>query len=148
MGTLEEGFERLHWPPLVRNVVITKESPGYRYEFFRSFTELDAYFTNELGTEWKKQEWAQYWFNQHKQTQRDDRKDINPRLRKPTGPRRDSKLLYTLACAYMTENPRTSSYKLVDYFKTIDITIAQKTAWSFIRRWKAAQHEGHDQPTT
>lgn len=139
MGILEPEFSRLHWPPLVREIVQTVEYPGYRYEFFRSFTELDAYFTAEIGSHWRTELWARYWINQHKESQREDRKDADPRLRKPTGPRRDMAIVRAESHIQLELTPTLSSYKLVTVLKTKDITITQKTAWDIIRKWKNAR---------
>jgi len=137
MGILEEGFERLHWPPLVREVIVTVEYPGYRYEFFRSFGELDSYFSRQYGAEWRKEPWAEYWMNQHKETQREDRKDADPRQRKSTGPRKDAVQLYEIACAYIkTQTAPVSSRQLSRYFKIEHgITITPMTTWRMIKKY-------------
>jgi hypothetical protein len=147
MGRLEEGFERLHWPPLVREIVITDQYPGYRYEFFKSFRELNEYFCKECGDDWRTQPWAIYWISQHEETKHDDRQEEQAKLRsqpmKRTGNRRDIKMIYQIGIQLLTENPRLSSYKLVAKLKEYDITISQKTAWRLIKDYKEQQNEGH-----
>jgi hypothetical protein len=143
MGTLETEFQRLHWPPLVRNVVQTKDYPGFRYEFFRSFRELDAYFTEELGKDWRSEPWAKFWINQHKETQNDDRREMNPiKPTKTTGPRRDSKHIYELCDQYMRTTVKPSSYKFTSHLLTLDIKINQATAWRMMKKWKAKNVQG------
>lgn len=139
MGILEDGFSRLHWPPLVRTVTQTTEYPGYRYEFFRSFGELDSYFSELLGTSWRSEEWARYWMNQHAESKREDRKLANPRQRKSTGPRRDAPLLYALSVEHLNNYANISSRKLVKHLKdSHDIQITPMTAWRIIGKWKNA----------
>jgi hypothetical protein len=143
MGILETEFSRLHWPPLVREVVQTIEYPGYRYEFFRSFRELDAYFTEELGKDWRSEPWALFWINQHKETQNDDRREFSTvKPTKTTGPRRDSKQLYDLCHTYMCTVEKPSSYKFTNYLRAMDIKINQATAWRMMKRWKTKNGKG------
>lgn len=52
-------------PSLVKSVDIVTDHPGYRYNYFNSFAELDAYFTNECGSDWKHAEWAQFWLRDY-----------------------------------------------------------------------------------
>lgn len=140
MGILEPGFNVLHWPPLVRNVVQTTQFPGYRYEFFRSFKELDAYFTEQIGKDWRNESWAEFWINQHLETKNDDRqqfqeKPVNSPIRTK---RREMPDITAVAVAYLNEHPKTSSYKLVTYLKTQNIHITQNPAWRIIKKWKTA----------
>lgn len=49
---------------LVKSFRNIPEHPGYLYEYFLSFEELDAYFCNETGDNWKDQEWVRVFLNQ------------------------------------------------------------------------------------
>lgn len=142
MGILEREFKLLHWVPLVREITQITTFPGYRYEFFRSFKELDAYFTKELGSGWRKEAWAEFWINQHLETKNDDRREwqnkdipVDKKIRR-TGAR-DMVDITKLAMVYLTDNPKTSSYKLVAWLKTQGIHISQFPAWRIIKKWKA-----------
>lgn len=48
---------------LVKSARLTKEYPGYEYEYFRSFEELDAYLRSICGEDWESQEWVNVWLN-------------------------------------------------------------------------------------
>lgn len=141
MGTLEPGFQRLHWPPLVKEIEHTKDYPGYRYKYFTSFRELDSYFSGLCGHNWREQEWAVYWINQHKETQNDDRRDPDPiRPKAPTGNRRDIKLIHKLCRDYLDSHVGTkiSTYKLARWLLSEhDINVNQATIWRFVKRYKA-----------
>ena len=144
MGRLEPEFRRLHWPPLVREAVETKDYPGYRYEFFSGFNELNRYFTELCGEDWYKQEWAEFWRNQHLETKNDDRKDIDfihDRRIKPLGndgPKRNGKVIRQLIAEYYKEQPAVSSYKLARYLRDEHgITITQKAVWSILKKLRS-----------
>lgn len=152
MGVLESEFRLLHWPPLVREITQTIAFPGYRYEFFRSFKELDAYFSNELGIDWRKESWAEYWIGQHAETKDDDRreykdKDITYAKIYRIGAR-DMNRIAQFAVAHYISNPTVSSYKLVGWLKTHDIHISQKSAWRMIKKWRIAKDTLKLDPTT
>ena len=49
------------WLGLVKSADNIRESPGYRYNFFSSFEEVDRYFTQECGSDWQTQPWAVEW---------------------------------------------------------------------------------------
>lgn len=72
MGILEPNLRNTHWLPVVKQAVLTKEYPGYRYEMFSSWAALDEYLKSQCGKDWQIQPWADFWLNQHKQTQNDD----------------------------------------------------------------------------
>jgi hypothetical protein len=55
---------RITIPQLVKRVDLTREYPGYRYVYFETYAELDAYFTAECGPDWRQQEWAKEWFRE------------------------------------------------------------------------------------
>jgi hypothetical protein len=138
MGTLEPEFYRLHWPPLVRSVRITKQYPGYSYEFFETFQELDKYFTEHCGPEWQSQAWAKFWINQHLQTKNDDRKEqielTSTKPRKNTGPRRDTQEIFELCKQYLESvDYKVSSRKLAAHLRNHDINITHMTAWRIIK---------------
>lgn len=57
---------------LVRSARITNEHPGYVYEYFQSFEEVNAYFTSICGEDWISQEWVAAWLNKEK---KDNAKD-------------------------------------------------------------------------
>lgn len=76
MGVLEDGLSDKFWPPLVKEISITKDYPGYKYEFFDNYEDLDKYFTDLCGDDWVHQPWAQYWIGQHKLTQRRNKLEI------------------------------------------------------------------------
>jgi hypothetical protein len=40
---------RITIPQLVKRVDLTREYPGYRYVYFETYAELDAYFTGKNG---------------------------------------------------------------------------------------------------
>lgn len=65
---LEDGLSSKFWPPLVKEVTITRDYPGYKYEFFTNFDDLNNYFTELCGEDWRHQEWAKYWIGQHRST--------------------------------------------------------------------------------
>ncbi len=142
MGVLESEFRLLHWVPLVREVVQTTYYPGYRYEFFKSFKELDAYFTEVVGINWRRHAWAEFWVNQHLETKNDDRREWK-HITAPSVTKvyrqgaRDIQSISKVAIPYLKENPKTSSYKLVRWLAQFGITISQKSAWRIIKRWKA-----------
>lgn len=73
MGKLEYEYRDTLFVPVVRDVDTMTIHPGYRYNFFKTFRELDNYFSRTIGSHWQNEEWARYWLNQHKQTQNEDR---------------------------------------------------------------------------
>lgn len=136
MGILEPEFRKLHWPPLVREVVITAQHPGYRHEFFKSFRELDAYFRATVHDNWRQEAWAEFWIGQHKETQNDDRRDLQTVKKKTRARPRDMLAITRVAIDYLNVHSKVSSYKLCEYLKTCGISIDQKSAWRIIKRWK------------
>jgi len=142
MGILEPEFSKLHWPPLVREVVQTVQYPGYRYEFFKSFRELDSYFAEHVSPDWKHEAWAEYWINQHLETKNNDRRELESKLQPAlnkayrTGAR-DMQQISKLTFAYLNENPKTSSYKISMWLKSHGIEVSQKSAWRMLRKWKS-----------
>lgn len=145
MGRLESQFKRLYWPPLVKETVTSKEYPGYRYEFFSGFTELNKYFTNLCGPDWHNQEWAIYWRTQHQETKDDDRRDykfdkeqrVTPLNN--TGSRRDMKSIRAHCADIYAENPQISSYGLArQLLAKHDITLSQKMAWIILKKFRSA----------
>jgi hypothetical protein len=52
-------------PSLVKHTEITSAYPGYRYVYFSSFEELNAYFTETCGKDWMETEWAKFWLRDH-----------------------------------------------------------------------------------
>lgn len=137
LGILEEGFHRLHWPPLVRNCVITKEYPGYRYEFFQSFAELDEYFTRIVGPHWRREPWAEFWIGQHHESQHSDRKELRtgpaPKHR-PTA--QYMKSATALGLSYLREYPSTTVRKLMNILTAHDFPVSYYAAWRIIKRFK------------
>lgn len=57
-------------PSLVKNVDILSTHPGYRYNYFQSFEELDDYFKKECGEDWRSQEWAKFWISDYRSFER------------------------------------------------------------------------------
>lgn len=142
MGTLEPQFRKLHWPPLVREVTQTKQYPGYRYEYFRTFRELNEYFIKLCGTAWREEPWAKYWFNQHMETKNDDRRDPNPiKPKGPTGNRRDTPLLIEIARQWYKETKKLSSGELTRHFATLDLKVSRDTSWRIIKKIKSEQND-------
>lgn len=137
MGKLEPGFSRLHWPPLVKSITNLPTFPGYRYEFFKTFKELDEYMTQECGPDWREQAWCKFWRGQHEQTKHDDRVENKATDHTPiknTGPRRDSTLIYKLALEAYATDPKISSRQLVKWISTKGIVIGHDTAWRLISK--------------
>lgn len=140
MGTLEPGFQRLHWPPLVKEIEHTKDYPGYRYKYFTSFQELNSYFSDLCGHNWREQEWAKYWINQHLETKNDDRKAfISPAPDSSKGgPRRDIKMIRELVHTYYNINPKMSSYKIARHIAHEQgITVSHQTVWSILKKLRS-----------
>lgn len=144
MGRLEPEFRRLHWPPLVREAVENKDYPGYRYEFFSSFNELNKYFIELCGPDWMSEEWAIYWRNHHRETQRDDARDLKYEMGQRvtpigrSGPRRDIKQVHTYCEKIIIGNLTISSYELVRQLKfRYDITLSQKMAWHILKKLRS-----------
>lgn len=63
-------------PALVKEVEITSTHPGYRYVYFTSFNELDQYFRELCGDDWKEQEWAKFWLRDHWRTLKQESKPM------------------------------------------------------------------------
>lgn len=57
------------------------QHPGYKFNYFDSFQELDNYFKREFGENWREQEWAKFWLRDHNafETREHDRALINER---------------------------------------------------------------------
>lgn len=145
MGRLEKQFRRLYWPPLVKRAVDSTEFPGYKYEFFTGFRELNEYFTELCGADWMDQEWAVYWRNQHLETKNDDRRDTKYDKDKrvtpigTSGPRRDIKRITQLCADYLIDhqNEKVSSHKLARHLHSEHgIEVHYATVWRILKRIK------------
>lgn len=53
------------FPPLVSGVILLNHPPWMKYLYVQSYAELDALLTQEAGTDWKQQPWAQYWMRSY-----------------------------------------------------------------------------------
>lgn len=138
MPMLEEGFERLYWPRLVKEAVWTSAHPGYRYDMFNNFKELDAFFTEECGPDWRKQEWARFWFNQHIESQKKDKREyeMNKTFQ---GPRRDMPEVEKACYDILQQSPYISSRKLVFALNRQGVVVSHTTASKIIKRFKEEQ---------
>lgn len=67
------------WPPLVKETLLVSEHPGYRHIFFETYEELNEYFTELCGPDWKEQEWCKFWLQQHKNTKKAYQKELEVR---------------------------------------------------------------------
>lgn len=141
MPMLEEGLSRLYWPPLVKEAVMTVQHPGYRYDMFTNFKELDAYFTAECGPDWRKQEWARYWFSQHIDSKRKDQRESNP-MRSMKGPRKDIIAVEKACYEVLEQSPYISSRKLVYILRSRNVIVSHMTASKIIKRFKEEQANG------
>lgn len=63
-------------PSLVKEVELTTAYPGYRFTYFKSFKELDEYFTQECGFDWKEQEWALFWLRDYWRSVKQDAREL------------------------------------------------------------------------
>lgn len=65
----------------VYSVEICPQHPGYKYKYFSTFKELDKYFKQEFGPNWRQEEWAKFWLKDHNriETQDYDREEIHKR---------------------------------------------------------------------
>lgn len=136
MPILEDGFDLLYWPPLIREAVSITTHPGYRYERFKTYTELDSYFTEEFGSEWRNSEWARYWFNQHAETVRKDKKESSLNANTSYRTRNDTEPIYEVARAILEKSPFLSSRKLTYILNRKGMTIGYVTVSKFIKRFK------------
>lgn len=55
-----------YYPPLVKESSWKSEYPGYSYTYFKNFKEIDIYFSENYGKDWKDSEWAKVWLNNWK----------------------------------------------------------------------------------
>lgn len=142
MPMLEQGLSKLYWPPLVKQAVMTIAHPGYRYELFTNFKELDEYFTKECGSDWRKSEWARFWFNQHQASKLADRKELNPE-KSFQGPRRDMPEVEKACIEILEQSPYISSRKLVFILNAQKgVAISHTTASKIIKRFKEESGNG------
>ncbi len=73
---LEDDAMQSSFPPLVRDIEICTEYPGYKHHFFKTFAEVYAYFVSEYGEDWLQEEWAKFWIGQHNLSRRALRREI------------------------------------------------------------------------
>ena len=48
---------------IVKSSRITTQHPGYMYEYFTSFDEVDAYCREQCGDDWQTQDWVKVFLN-------------------------------------------------------------------------------------
>jgi hypothetical protein len=63
------------------DVEMTSIHPGYKFKYFQSYSELDAYFKTQFGENWRQEEWARFWMRDHNsfETREHSRKEIDNR---------------------------------------------------------------------
>jgi len=62
------------FPYIVKSTKFTKDYPGYSYEYFQSFEELDNYLRLNCGENWIDQNWAKFWLRDYwKENKRENR---------------------------------------------------------------------------
>ncbi len=117
---------------------------GDNGRFLRSFKELDRYFTELCGPDWMNEEWAIYWRSQHRETQRDDSRDLKYEMEQrvtpigSSGPRRDIKTVRALCASLFNEDSKISSYALARKLKSrYDISLSQKMAWHILKKLRS-----------
>lgn len=144
MGILEDEFRKYRWPPLVKSVTYITTYPGYRHEFFRTFKDLDEYFSQECGADWQTQEWAKFWLGQHMQTRNDDRREyliehkgLVPQVDKLRKPRSDhDKIVEYILELKKLNNKFPSARKLEASLKSSGIVVDHNTVWRILRKIK------------
>lgn len=138
MPMLEEGFERLYWPPLVKRAVWTLEHPGYRYEKFETFAELNNYFDEECGVGWRKQEWAKFWIDQHHESARKDKRERTFMRGESITYKTKSSMepVYEAAKLLLDQNPYLSCRKLTYILNRRGVSVKKTTAANLINRYK------------
>jgi len=141
LGRLERGFDKLHWPPVLLSGLHEPGHQCFECVWIKTTSQLNEYFTDLCGQDWKKQTWALYWIGQHVQTQYDDRKEAKREMDKRVtphgndGPRRDIHKIRELGKIYFEQNNSISSYRLAKVLKDEhDILVTQKTMWSILKK--------------
>jgi hypothetical protein len=72
------------WRELAHEVEETKEHPGYRYKYFKSFTELDEYMCANVDPNWKDTSWGKFLLraedieSEHTSLSAVDQTDVQP----------------------------------------------------------------------
>lgn len=130
---LEPDAMSKFWPPLVREVIDCVEHPGYRYEFFKTFAELDDYFTGLCGEDWIKQPWAEFWLGQHNLTRAAFRRELAARRGEKNGygaySKLDNKTFLMLAEKARAAGVRFSKRSLCRYIRECGYEASFTTVW-------------------
>lgn len=144
MGQLEEGFDKLHWPPVLIDGLHVPLHQCIKCVWIKNFKDLNIYFSAICGPDWKSQEWAKYWIGQHEQTKHDDRKEYTREVgnrvtpHNSTGPRRDSALIRQLIFRYLSACDTLPSTRAVMKYllSTYGIVVWHTLCWRYIKQWK------------
>lgn len=70
---------RSYLPPLVKSVNFTREYPGFSYQYFKNFEEINSYFSELCGDDWMNQEWAKVWIGEHSKEKMRQKRNLSPR---------------------------------------------------------------------
>jgi len=137
MGILESNVSDKFWPPLVKNVEITSDYPGYKMRYFTSFDELNDYFSKECGEEWMQQEWAKYWIGQHQQTRYEDRVEKQILTGQIDASKFKTRYNYEelrdLISSFLEKKPRASLRAIANYLKARGQTAKFQTVQRVIK---------------
>ncbi len=133
---LEENAIRGFWPPLVKSVEVCSEYPGYKYTYFETFAELDEYFTKECGENWSKQEWAKYWFNQHKASKRAASREVAILTGRADANKAfgtiDKNEIKSLMRSFIAQSKKNPSIRQIQKFlRTKQYYMSTRTIWNY-----------------
>lgn len=139
---LEEGFDRLYWPRTMKGARIISAHPGYIYEFFETYAELNEYFTEICGADWRTQEWAKFWYDQHTESVNSDTRERNFNILKTYRKKTDADAVYECAKNILINAPRLSTRKLTYTLNRQGINISVRSAWKIIQQFKKELESG------
>lgn len=135
---LEPEVMQKFWPPLVRDVVLCTTYPGYRYEFFQRFADLDAYFSDLCGADWAQQPWAEYWIGQHNASRAAFRRELAARRGEQNGfhayGKIDDATFLALVARARQDNVRLSQRQLSRYLRECGYGISPRTVLRLLHR--------------
>lgn len=136
MPMLEDGFALLYWPKLMKGIRRISSFPGFEPVFFKNYKELNEYFLEEYGPDWRTTPWAEYWFNQHMETVNSDKRE-NAFTGQSTYRRKgDSDAVYEIAKHVLDQSPYLSCRKLTYVLNSKGVTVKKSTAANIIKKYK------------
>lgn len=125
------------FPRLVRSVDLVTTYPGYSYNYFNNFQEIDDYFKKTVGDDWLDTEWARFWLRNHWSENKKENRVPNTSSGKPNkriGVPKD--IIYALIRHFYYK--RKFSYRKVSNIlsKHYDIEISPSSIYRSYNQWK------------